>query len=80
MKNLDTNHKNVIIGTGPLGLWVMDELLAKGRQVTLVNRSGRVSETLPENVQLKTADCTDPAQVRQVCGGQSNPILPNDVR
>lgn len=63
-----SNQKNIIIGTGPLGLWVMDELLAKGREVTLVNRSGQLSETLPEGVTLKTADCTDPAQVRQVCG------------
>ena len=68
MTNHQSNQKNVIIGTGPLGLWVMDELLTRGREVTLVNRSGHVSETLPDGVQLKTADCTDPAQVRQVCG------------
>lgn len=68
MKNLESNQKNVIIGTGPLGLWVMDELLARRREVTLVNRSGHVSETLPAGVLLKTADCIDSAQVRQVCG------------
>ena len=64
-----SNQKNIIIGTGPLGLWVMDELLAKGCEVTLVNRSGRLSEELPEGVTLKTADCTDPDQVRTVCSG-----------
>ncbi len=68
MTNQKSNQKNVIIGTGPLGLWVMDELVAHGREVTLVNRSGHVSETLPNGVQLKTADCTNPVQVRQVCG------------
>ncbi len=68
MNNLNSNQKNVVIGTGPLGLWVMDELLTRGREVTLVNRSGHVSETLPQGVELKTADCTKPEQVRQVCG------------
>ncbi len=68
MTNQKSNQKNIIIGTGPLGLWVMDELLTRGREVTLVNRSGRVSETLPEGLQLKTADCARPEQVRQVCG------------
>lgn len=32
---------HVIFGTGPLGSAVMTELLKKGRQVKMVNRSGK---------------------------------------
>ncbi len=56
-------EKNVIFGTGPLGLAVMDELVARGRSVTLVNRSGRVSEALPAGAAVQAGDARDPAQV-----------------
>lgn len=61
--------KNVIFGTGPLGLSVMDELLTRGRQVTLVNRHGRVGEPLPEGVTIVKGDATDPVSVAAVCAG-----------
>lgn len=48
---------------------VMDVLAEKGRTATLVNRSGRVAEPLPEGVTLTAADATDPQQVAQVCAG-----------
>lgn len=60
-------QSNVVFGTGPLGLSVMDELVARGRQVTLVSRSGKVAETLPNGVTVVAADATDPAQVATVC-------------
>ena len=46
------SERNVILGTGPLGLAVMDELVARGRQVALVNRRGQVAEPLPDGVGL----------------------------
>lgn len=54
---------NVIFGTGPLGLAVMDELVSRGRSVVLVNRSGRVAEQLPADVTVLAGDARDPVQV-----------------
>ncbi|MGL1893683.1 MAG: NAD-dependent epimerase/dehydratase family protein [Spirochaetaceae bacterium] len=59
--------KNIIIGTGPLGLAVMDELIKQGQNVTLVNRSGKVNEKLPKSVNLIKADVTNSSDVRQIC-------------
>ncbi len=62
-------QKNVIFGTGPLGLAVMDELISRGRSVTLVNRSGRVDEPLPAGVTIQAGDARDPAQVAAAVAG-----------
>ncbi len=62
-----TDNKQVIFGTGPLALWVMDELVAKGRPVTLVNRSGDVAEALPASVTVVKADATNPDAVAEIC-------------
>ncbi len=64
-----TIQKPVILGTGQLGLAIMDELVKRGTSVTLVNRSGRIAEALPAGVTLVTADLYDPANVREVCRG-----------
>lgn len=56
-------QQNVVFGTGPLGLAVMDELISRGRSVTLVNRSGTVGEPLPDGVTVQSGDARDPAQV-----------------
>ncbi len=62
-------QKHVIFGTGPLGLAVMDVLVAEGKAVTLVNRSGRISEALPAGVQVVKANAVNPAEVQAVCQG-----------
>jgi nucleoside-diphosphate-sugar epimerase len=59
----------VILGAGQLGLAVMDELLARGKAVKLVNRSGKADEALPEPVAIVAADLTQPDQVAAVCSG-----------
>lgn len=56
---------HVIFGTGPVGLAVMDELLTRGKQVRLVNRSGRAAA--PAGVQVVAGDATDPVFTRQIC-------------
>lgn len=61
--------EHVILGTGQLGLAIMDELVAAGQPVKLVNRSGRVNETLPAGVILATADATNPDEVARVTAG-----------
>jgi len=61
-----TNQElHVIFGTGPVGLAVMDELLSRGKQVRLVNRSGRAA--VPVGVQVVAGDATDATFTRQVC-------------
>lgn len=67
MPNSTNSELHVIFGTGPVGLAVMDELLARGKQVRLVNRSGRA--TAPAGVQVVAGDATDPIFTRQVCTG-----------
>ena len=59
----------VILGTGPLGLAVMDVLTARGLPVTLVNRSGKVGESLPAGITVKATDLYAAANVRAVCAG-----------
>jgi nucleoside-diphosphate-sugar epimerase len=63
-----TNQElHVIFGTGPVGLAVMDELLAGGKPVRLVNRSGWAA--VPAGIEVAAGDATDPAFTRQVCAG-----------
>jgi nucleoside-diphosphate-sugar epimerase len=66
---MNTQVKHVILGTGQLGLAIMDELVAAGQPVKLVNRSGRVSEPLPAGVVLETADATNPDEIARVTRG-----------
>lgn len=56
--------EHVVLGTGPLGLAVIDELLKQGKNVVAVNRSGKT--ILPENVQLKKCDLTDGEKTRDL--------------
>lgn len=66
---MSTTHKYVILGTGQLGLAVMDELVALDHPVKVVNRRGVVNEPLPETVTLVAADANDPDQIAAVCAG-----------
>jgi nucleoside-diphosphate-sugar epimerase len=59
--------EHVIFGTGPLGLAVARRLVASGRQVRLVNRSG--SAPGPQGAEVVEADATDPAASRKVSEG-----------
>jgi len=56
---------HVVFGAGPLGLAVMRELVARGRQVRLVSRTGRAMA--PPGVEVVAADATDPGDARRVC-------------
>lgn len=61
------NDLHVIFGAGPLGLAVMDELVARGRRVRVVTRSGRAAGT--SGVEVVRGDGADPASAREVCRG-----------
>ena len=59
------NELHVIFGTGPLGMAVMRQLVAKGKHVRMVNRSGQA--TVADTVQVVKGDAADPASTREVC-------------
>ncbi|MCA9987347.1 MAG: NAD-dependent epimerase/dehydratase family protein [Anaerolineales bacterium] len=59
----------IVLGTGPLGLAIMDELAAQKLPITLVNRSGRLNEPLPAHTRLVAADVTDSAALTKICQG-----------
>jgi nucleoside-diphosphate-sugar epimerase len=58
---------HVVFGTGPVGLAVMAALVAQGKRVRLVNRSGQADA--PPEVERVAADATDPEKTRQICQG-----------
>lgn len=49
---------HVIFGTGPLGKWSAHELIKQGKQVRLVNRSGK-AEGLPQSAEIVASDAND---------------------
>jgi nucleoside-diphosphate-sugar epimerase len=59
--------ENVIFGTGPLGLAVARSLLSSGKDVRLVNRSGKAQ--IPTGAEVFAADASDPAAARRACDG-----------
>jgi len=61
---------HVVFGTGPLGRSVMQELLARGRTLRMVSRSGAMAET-PPGVEVTAGDLYDPTFVRRVTQGAS---------
>ncbi len=60
---------HVVFGTGPIGLAVMDELLARGKSVRLVNRSGKAPA--PAGVEVAAGDASDPEVTRRLCQGSA---------
>ncbi len=62
-----TNDLHVVLGTGPLGIATAQALLARGRQVRLVNRSGTADA--PAGAVVERADLYDPAAVSAVAAG-----------
>jgi len=56
-----------IFGTGPLGLAVARRLVSVGKQVRMVNRSGKAGA--PEGAEVVGADATDAAASRRACEG-----------
>jgi nucleoside-diphosphate-sugar epimerase len=63
---MSVNH--VVLGTGPIGRAIAEELARRGESVRMVNRSGNLEE-IPANVELVAADLYDPAKVKEVTQG-----------
>ena len=60
------NH--VVLGTGAIGRAIMNELVARGQSVRMVNRSGKMDE-VPAEVEVVSSDLYDPAKVKEVTRG-----------
>jgi len=58
---------NLILGTGPLGMSVMRELLAQGESVKMVSFNGTAS--VPKGVSLEKADLMDIDQAKRIMKG-----------
>ncbi len=58
---------HVVFGTGPLGLATMRALVKRGRQVRMINRSGKAD--LPAEVELVAGDAYNPEFTGQVMWG-----------
>jgi nucleoside-diphosphate-sugar epimerase len=62
-------HKlHVIFGAGTIGRAVMEELVQRGEDVRMVNRSGLADE-IPAGVEVVAADLFNPSQVREAASG-----------
>lgn len=66
------SERHVIFGTGPVGLATMDELQAMGREVVLVNRSGRRPAGVPADVAIHAGDAADAAFARKASEGATH--------
>lgn len=68
---MSNSELHVIFGTGPVGLAVMDELLTKGKQVRMINRSGRKAD-IPQQVEVVTGDAMNAEFVKTASEGATH--------
>ncbi|MFO1446383.1 NAD-dependent epimerase/dehydratase family protein [Bacillus sp. Bva_UNVM-123] len=61
------NELHVIVGTGPLGIALMEELKKRNKQVRMVNRSGQANIS----VEVVKGDATSYESILQACTGAS---------
>lgn len=59
--------RQIILGSGPLGLAIMDELSTTDSEIIIVNRKGFIDEPLPKNVSVRQADLYDSSNLKKIC-------------
>ncbi|GAA0361873.1 NAD-dependent epimerase/dehydratase family protein [Bacillus horti] len=64
---MKSEELHVVIGTGPLGMAVMEQLDAQGKHVRMVNRSGTADA--PNHIKVVKGDATDEGSFSQACHG-----------
>lgn len=64
-----SSELHVIFGTGPVGLAIADELVAKGKKVRMVNRSGQTKA--PSGVEVMKGDAMDTSTTIALSEGAS---------
>ncbi|WP_145325699.1 NAD-dependent epimerase/dehydratase family protein [Paenibacillus xylanexedens] len=65
----ENNELHVVVGTGPLGIAVMEQLLLKNKKVRMVNRSGKINTAT--SVEVVRGDATNESEFRRACSGAS---------
>lgn len=60
---------HVVLGTGPVGTWIANDLIARGERVRLVNRSGRRPDLLQGEAEVVAADVSDAARATSAASG-----------
>lgn len=63
------NQINIIFGAGPLGLWVAHVLAEQGKQVTVVNRNGKVPNKISKKIKVIAGNANDSNVVYKICKG-----------
>ncbi len=58
---------SVVLGAGPVGRALVDTLVADGRSVRVVTRSGDAA--VPSGVDMVGADLSDPSAAARACEG-----------
>ena len=60
---------HVVLGTGPVGTWIANDLVARGERVRLVNRSGKRPALLQGDAEVVAADVSDAARATSAASG-----------
>lgn len=60
---------HTIFGTGPLGQAVMRELLARGKRIRMINRTGQAN--VPQGVEVIAAEACNPTSTKAVTAGST---------
>ncbi len=66
---MSTNDLHVVFGTGPAGTTLAEELVARGKRVRSINRSGKAR--MPAGVEVLSGNMLDAANVRELSAGAS---------
>lgn len=67
------NEYHAIFGTGPLGLAIMDQLIQEGKNVILVNTSGKAD--VPPSIKVIKGDATKLESVMDICNSHKISVL-----
>jgi nucleoside-diphosphate-sugar epimerase len=62
---------HVVFGSGPVGLAVVDALMARDKRIRVVLRSG-ARRSLPTSTEVVHGDATDSEDTRRICAGASH--------
>lgn len=66
---MDGAQLHVVVGTGPLGIAVMEELLNRDKHCRMVNRNGECD--VKSEVEVVAGDATNPESILAACKGAS---------
>jgi nucleoside-diphosphate-sugar epimerase len=59
-------HRHLIFGTGPAACWTAKSLVAQGRSVIAINRSGKRPALMPSEVQILKVDVSSEADLSKL--------------